>query len=213
MKRPLLILLVFAILLVIVVPIIALFVGRVPHADANLDEVVEFLPEAKNNGERCLPSPVYYSEASPYVDLGEGLLDKNCFDLHAVLHRSAQHGDLNAIRESLARGANVNAPVDDYTLLRPLRTAVVANQLDAARLLLDNGADVNDEYMCCMTSDTPLMKAIENNNAEMVELLLSRGADATYATKFEPYSSVAGQSFQKGNVRIATMVLAARLGL
>lgn len=177
MKRKILIFL-FALIAFFAISLVALSqMGRtyVPLVDSS--NIVAFVPDSENGGQPCVSSPVYYPKTNPYADIGEGIVDKNCFTLHATLRLAAETGDLAAIRLVISRGANVNAPDNDYDLARPLMQAVHHDQVEAARMLIDNGANVNFEYICCMSSTTPLMVAVERRNSEMVEMLLSRGAD------------------------------------
>jgi ankyrin repeat protein len=48
------------------------------------------------------------------------------------------------------------------------------------RLLLDNGANVNEVYICCFSASTPLMEAARYNHLETARLLLARGADVHF---------------------------------
>jgi ankyrin repeat protein len=76
-------------------------------------------------------------------------------------------------------------------------------------LLIDNGAEVNDEYVCCMGSDTALTLAIRKKDIEMVRFLLSRGADASCTARVEPYPSVLHEAIESRDRNIILAVLAA----
>ncbi|HEY5338150.1 MAG TPA: ankyrin repeat domain-containing protein [Rhizomicrobium sp.] len=58
----------------------------------------------------------------------------------------------------------------------PLGVAVVWNDIEAAKILLDNGADVNARQE---DNATPLHEAARFADARMAELLIERGADPT----------------------------------
>lgn len=92
----------------------------------------------------------------------------------APLERAARSGDAKAIAALVAHGADPNAPVG-RTEWPPLLHAVHKNQLTSVRALLDAGADPNRPSTSGMT---PLMMAAGYGNRPMVELLLSRGANA-----------------------------------
>ena len=79
--------------------------------------------------------------------------------------------DLRKMAEALEQGADVNARHHGETVLM---LASRSNNLDLARFLLDNGADVHarDE-----DGRTALMNASACGNTEMMELLLERGAE------------------------------------
>lgn len=196
--------------LIILFAICLITVSRlVGHHAPNIDpaNIVAFVSDNENHGEPCVSTPVYYPEPNPYTDIGEGIVNRNCFTLHVSLMKAAETGDVFEIRSAIARGANVNAPNDDYYLARPLMQAVFNDQVDAARLLIDNGANINFERTCCMSSTTALMVAVERSNREMVELLLSRGANANFSSRFEPNASILGTAIERRDIGIITMIV------
>jgi len=85
---------------------------------------------------------------------------------------AARRGDVAEVRRMLKAGAdpNVRAGVNDWPALLH---AVHKHQLAAAAALLDGGADPNRGYP---NNYTPLMMAAGYGHADMVRLLLSRGA-------------------------------------
>ena len=86
----------------------------------------------------------------------------------------AYRGEMQKMRELLRSNSNiVNAQFDGMI---PLHVAVVCQNLEMARLLLENGADVDSEMR--QTQLTALLAACQHENIEMVTLLLSHGANA-----------------------------------
>lgn len=89
------------------------------------------------------------------------------------VHRAAQRDDVEELRRLLD---------DDPGLLeaewhlgwRPLRSASVNGSLEAARFLLDRGADID---AASWSQQTALMGACAYGRVEIVRLLLARGAD------------------------------------
>src|SRR5262249_58893801 len=89
----------------------------------------------------------------------------------AAIHDAAKKGDIAAITAALDAGANVN---DFDVFATPLYYAVNRQHLDAAKLLIERGADVNAGTK---TGDTPLMVAVARNRLEFITLLLAHGAN------------------------------------
>jgi uncharacterized protein len=86
---------------------------------------------------------------------------------------AARHGNVEAIRRALARGANAATADADGTT--PLHWAAYGNHLDAARALLQSGADAATANRYGVR---PLSLACLTGNAALVELLLKAGSDA-----------------------------------
>src|ERR1043165_8812923 len=86
---------------------------------------------------------------------------------------AARSGDAATVTRMLKAGAdpNMRAGVNDWPALMH---AVHKNQLAIAAALLDAGADPNRGYP---HDYTPLMMAAAYGQADMVRLLVSRGAD------------------------------------
>lgn len=119
----------------------------------------------ENQGKRCEPRA--------YTDGGGDDNDNpTCYKLQVRLVEAVIAHNLSAIKDALRDGANPKATFNDnYTALH---TAAVYGQADAALLLLDNGADVNEGNFI---SGTPLMAAADNGRIEVVRILLERGAN------------------------------------
>ena len=87
--------------------------------------------------------------------------------------RAAQTGDNEAILQHLAAGADINA--QDRTLgLTPLSCAVLYGQAQTAKLLIQEGADVNVRGR---DGGTPLHHAAFLGQAQTAEFLIQKGAD------------------------------------
>lgn len=93
------------------------------------------------------------------------------------LHFASQDGDVNRIKELVARGWPVNA-FDVDLGKTPLHYAVENERYEAAEFLIRAGADVNahDERVI---GDTPLGTVAGNCSLRMARLLVDAGADPT----------------------------------
>jgi ankyrin repeat protein len=82
---------------------------------------------------------------------------------------SAGRGDVEEMRRLIDHGANVNAvALDDWT---PLTRAASGGRIDAVRLLISSGADVNKP-----NGDlSPLFFAADQGHVAVVRLLLDNG--------------------------------------
>ena len=88
-----------------------------------------------------------------------------------ALRKACANRQVFAAKLLLGYGADVNNSGPSLPTL--LASACTNNSVDIARLLIDNGArvDVDDK------GSTPLKRAIDNGNIEMVQLLIEAGAD------------------------------------
>jgi uncharacterized protein len=95
--------------------------------------------------------------------------------LQDVLRRINESVDDFASRP--ARSANDRGAFEDY----PLHKVAIWGDIEAARVLLDNGADIN---ALGEDGDTPLHRAIAGDQTEMAEFLVARGADVTIRNRY-----------------------------
>lgn len=136
-------------------------------------------------------SPLQFAVRSGHLAVAEALLDAGANVQGTAratpLHSAVARAYTRIIELLLARGANlqvardVNVAVPGLESLvslvtTPLGVTAVQNRLDVAAFLLDRGADPN--FCEGESCDLPINRAV---SAEMVELLLQRGADATLA--------------------------------
>ena len=98
---------------------------------------------------------------------------------HGTIHSAAGGGDIEAVKEFLAAGADVN--VKDKRGFTPLHWASISGHKEAVELLIDNGADVNAMRG---GGGTPLSYAASWGHEEIVELLIANGADVNVKDAF-----------------------------
>ena len=89
--------------------------------------------------------------------------------VNSSFDQAAAGGDVDAMRELLAQGADVNCYGGN-----PLKDAALHDRTAVVRWLLANGADVNPRFG---HNVSPLHWAANNANSEIMGLLLAAGAD------------------------------------
>jgi len=122
----------------------------------------------------------YGSEAgcqSSKAAIEKGELVQNVLFEPGVENRDAQ------LKEAIQLGADLNATTLFSRTL--LQTAISEEKIEAVKLLLENGVDVN--YRVSDEDLTPLMYAINTGSKEMVMLLLKNGADPMQTMKVADY--------------------------
>lgn len=92
-----------------------------------------------------------------------------------ALHIAAGRGHIGFAKMLVANGMDVD--VRDSQGATPLNVAARLGRVSLVRFLLASGATVD----VVSYGETALTEAVENGHAEVVELLLSHGADASYA--------------------------------
>ncbi|NML07358.1 ankyrin repeat domain-containing protein [Sphingomonas sp. G-3-2-10] len=90
----------------------------------------------------------------------------------AALHIIAKNGDTVYLRYLLQKGANPN--IQDRAGNTPMMIAVNANFVEGVLILIAYKGDVNVRNS---SGETPLIRAVQLRNAEMVRELLKAGAD------------------------------------
>jgi ankyrin repeat protein len=95
--------------------------------------------------------------------------------LDSLLLEACRGAETVEVERLLARGASVEAR-SHGTGWTPLVNACAFGRVDAARVLLDAGADVNG---AAADGRTPLHFSAELGDLELISLLLERGADAS----------------------------------
>jgi len=94
------------------------------------------------------------------------------------IHDAAAAGDIDAVKQHIAAGADVNENV----LGTPLHEAASSGHKEVVELLIAKGADVNAK--AGISEKTPLHEAASSGHKEVVELLIANGADVNAKKKF-----------------------------
>jgi hypothetical protein len=100
-------------------------------------------------------------------------------DVDRQMIAAATHGDLTAVKDLLAHGANVQAQ-DDYGWTA-LMAATHANEVQVAKVLIAAGSDVNAKDKL---QDSPYLYAGAQGRLEILRLTLAAGADLKSTNRF-----------------------------
>jgi uncharacterized protein len=107
-----------------------------------------------------------------FLNRGADINRANAEGEQALMH-AAWQGHLEAVRWLLARGAQLNRIDREWSALH---YAVFAGREDVARLLMEQGADVNARST---NGSTVLMMAAREGHESLAHTLLARGADVS----------------------------------
>ena len=88
------------------------------------------------------------------------------------IHDAAEKGNIEAVKQHLAAGADVNKRNDYFAT--PLHDAAAHGHKEIVELLIAKGAGVN---AMDHKDGTPLLGAVENGQKEIIQLLIANGAD------------------------------------
>lgn len=106
------------------------------------------------------------------------------------IHTAVLTNNLDALKQHIAAGSNINEK-DPYGGSSPLISAALFGKTDAAKILMDAGADINFQNN---DGSTALHVAAFFCRPEIVKMLLDKKADKTIKNTYgsTPYDSVAG---------------------
>jgi len=106
------------------------------------------------------------------------------------IHTAVVTDNLAALKQHIATGTNINEK-DPFGGSSPLISAAVFGKTEAAKILIDAGADINFKNN---DSSTPLHTAAFFCRPEIVKILLDKHADKTIKNKYgsTAYESVVG---------------------
>jgi ankyrin repeat protein len=113
------------------------------------------------------------------VDLNFVDNKKYCFP---PLSHAVQMHNMQMMKLLIMNGANVNEPStnEKNPYNTPIMIAAWSGRVDEVSMLVENGACVNQQDKG--NGFTALIKAVFNNNIDVVKYLLSKGADATVSS-------------------------------
>ena len=146
-----------------------------PTFASELEKVRDFIRNRKSDlqAEIANGMPVWSRRPDPPFaipedgDFSKGFLKS----IENTLVGAASTGDIKAIKQYIAEGADVN---EIHFEMPPLTWSAMMGQTEAAALLLQHGADINGRNR---DGNTALHLAVFLGRAETAELLLKSGAD------------------------------------
>jgi ankyrin repeat protein len=125
-------------------------------------------------------------------------------ELPGVLNLPATRGDLKTMAKLLEAGAVVDSK--DNSGRTAMLAAVQAGRTESVRFLLEHGASPNGRPGAGRRSQNPLIEAVRNNQAEIVDVLIAGGANVNVVGGMTtPLMQAAGN----GRTKIVDKLLAA----
>ena len=146
-----------------------------PTFASELEKVREFIRNRNSDiqAEIANGMPVWRKRPEPpFVISEDGDFMKSFLkSIEDTIVGAARNGDLEAIKQHITDGVDVNALLFE---MPPLAWAAMMGQTEAAELLLQHGADINGKNR---DGNTALHLAVFLGHAETAKLLLKSGAD------------------------------------
>jgi cytohesin len=117
------------------------------------------------------------------------------------IDRAAHDGNIEAVKQHLAAGTDVNAP--DGSGWNPLHNATFLGHKEIVELLIAKGADLNAKDR---SGSTPLRSAAIYDHKEIAEILIAEGADVNAKNQLGRTSLHAAASW--GHKEVAELLIA-----
>lgn len=108
------------------------------------------------------------------------------------LHHAVAQGNISCCRLLLDEGANINQPSDSQycdLATTPIQVAAIFNQVQCYMLLRDRGADIH--YQFSRENEQAIHYAIRNQSLEVLQMLLTDGADPNVSIYEDPVKPLA----------------------
>ena len=118
-----------------------------------------------------------------------------------ALLSAAYEGNIEAVKQQLAEGADVNVKDKDYRNETSLQYAAQEGHMKVAELLIANGADVNAKVFG--NGETPLQYAVQEGHKEVVELLIANDADVN---ALSVYGAPLDEAVERDETEIAALL-------
>lgn len=123
------------------------------------------------------------------------------------MHKACRQGDLKQLREVLERAPSEVNQQDRKLGWSPLYRAVICNQYQVAKLLLEHRADPNT---LTRLGESPLHQAADSGLEDLTKLLLAHQADPDLPQRGIPYldgDTPLHRAAEKGRERVVQLLL------
>lgn len=112
--------------------------------------------------------------------VGYGLLNKAVFTFNKESDIDIKNNIIKIINILCENGVDINSESLKFSNLgvTPLKSAIVLNDLELVKSLIDIGADVNKEDK--LDPYSPLMRAFEHSNLDIIKEIINSGGDTKY---------------------------------
>ena len=114
----------------------------------------------------------------------------------------ARNGNIDAIKRHMTTGADLDQKNMQQSGWAALHYASIYNRADAAKLLIENGANIEIK---CDAGRTPLLEAAVRGQTKVAKVLIELGADVTASEKFG--TSALGLAVMSGNTTMVELIL------
>jgi hypothetical protein len=147
-------------------------------------------------------------ELLPFTSSKNPAVSESLQPLSMDIWAAASQGDLRTVKRHLAAGIDINesfvAPGIPASGATPLHMAILSNQQEVARFLIDQGANVDTPAQDAYRG-TPLHWAAALGRVEMARQLIDAGANVNTIDKngYTPLDATALEKFSKSKTRLA----------
>ena len=124
------------------------------------------------------------------------------------IHNAARFGNIEAVKQHLAAGTDVNAK--SFYGETPLPLALKNGKWEIAELLIAGGVNVNAraDYSARLLGYTPLQYAAMEGHKEIAQLLIFKGADVNAKVDFGEAETPLHKAASGGHKEIAQLLIA-----
>ena len=129
------------------------------------------------------------------------LVDSHSRDGWTPLHLAGFFGHSDLVSALIDKGAKIEAVSTNQMKNTPLHAAIAGRQIEAARVLLERGANANARQEGGWTA---LQSAAQSGDREALELLIAHGADVN--ARADNNQCALNLALMKGNQEIAALL-------